>query len=502
MTLQVKLADVCKIHEKLLASGRIREEDRQLFSDLMSQRASDAGVREALRIILCMMADVYGRPGILLLDEYDVPLISAREQDTPENRYYPRMLQVIRGMLDAVLTGNNCLKRMVVTGCLPVAGEIMPLGDAGIAICTVLDDRFSRHIGFTEEDVERLLRQAGRTDRAEEIRSRYGGFVVGSSRIYCSWDVICHVASLLKSPDARIRDYWKGTSHNGILRSFFRQADSAVRDRLEILLNGGTAVLPVSREVTSDMLRGSCDDLWSVLLMTGYLTKAGSGAGGAAGVDGTAGEGGAAAADGTAGEWGAAAADGTPGKGGAAVADGGRGAVGTAGAGSPTGLRIPNAEIFSLFAETAVSCFYETLARDRSRQEELMASLWDGDEERASVLMTELLQQIISFRHFHEDYYHAFLTGIVSGLGYALRSGQEWGLGRLGYDVREKRRRWGMLLEVKKSVRQEDMEKDALAGRKQILDREYQRNFSGYESVICYGIAFFQKKALVRKLKK
>ena len=74
----------------------------------------------------------------------------------------------------------------------------MPLGDAGIATCTVLDDRFSRHIGFTEEDVERLLRQAGRTDRAEEIRSRYGGYVVGTIRVYCPWDVINHLDDALK----------------------------------------------------------------------------------------------------------------------------------------------------------------------------------------------------------------------------------------------------------------------------------------------------------------
>jgi hypothetical protein len=114
--------------------------------------------------------------------------------------------------------------------------------------------------------------------------------------------------------------------------------------------------------------------------------------------------------------------------------------------------------------------------------------------------MTDLLFQTISFHDYHEDFYHAFLTGIISGLGYAVRSNQENGLGRTDIDIREKRRKRAMILEAKKSVKEEDMQKDALDGRQQILDKEYMRGFPGYESVICYGISFFKKKALVKKL--
>ena len=115
-------------------------------------------------------------------------------------------------------------------------------------------------------------------------------------------------------------------------------------------------------------------------------------------------------------------------------------------------------------------------------------------------MMTDILFETISYHDYHENYYHAFLTGIISGLGYAVKSNQENGLGRSDIDVREKRKKRGMLLEAKKSDREEEMEKDALDGRQQIIDMEYLRGFKGFDSVICYGISFFQKKALIKKL--
>lgn len=110
---------------------------------------------------------------------------------------------------------------------------------------------------------------------------------------------------------------------------------------------------------------------------------------------------------------------------------------------------------------------------------------------QVSESMTEILFNTISYHDYHKNYYHAFLTGIISGLGYAVKSNQENGLGRTDIDVQEKRRRRGMLLEAKKSDRPEDMEKDALEGKQQIIDKEYLRGFNGFDSVVCYGISFF-----------
>ena len=445
--LRVKLAELCKKHEKLLYSDQVNKADRNIFQKLMDRNAPYADVTDALKTIMRMMTAVYGKPVILLIDEYDVPLAKASELNTEENQYYAKMLDVIRGMYDAALKGNDFLKFAVVTGCLRIAKESIFTGTNNFMSYSVLDDDFSEYFGFTQDEVDRMLEEADRKEKAEDIRSWYDGYVFGNTSVYCPWDVTSYVAALLRNKNARLKNYWKNTSHNSILLTFVKRTEFDVSDKFETLLNGGSILQTISDELTYDTLHESEDNLWSVLLMTGYLTKA------------------------------EPAAD-----------------------GDTVDLRIPNTEIANIFEETVVNRFCDALALDRSKQKELMKALWDGDEGKASRAMTDILFETISYHDYHENYYHAFMTGIISGLGYAVKSNQENGLGRSDLDVREKRRKRGMLLEAKKSEREEDMERDALEGRQQIIDKEYLRGFNGFDSVVCYGISFFRKKALVKKL--
>ena len=446
-TLQVKLSDVCKTHEKLLESDKLNGDDKTVFQKLMDKKAELAEIKDSLKMLMRMMSVVYEKPVILLIDEYDVPLAKASEQNTEKNQYYAKMLNVIRGMFDAALKGNEFLKFAVVTGCLRIAKESIFTGTNNFMSYSVLDDRFSKYFGFTQAEVNRMLAEADREDKAEIIRLWYDGYFIGNTPVYCPWDVASYLSALLDDRTARPKNYWKNTSHNGILLTFVERTDFDVSDKFETLLNGGTIEQTISDELTYDTLHESEENLWSVLLMTGYLTKADP------------------------------------------EADG-----------DTVELKIPNTEISNIFEQTVVKRFNNALALDRSRQKALMKALWEGDENTASRMMTDILFETISYHDYHENYYHAFLTGVISGLGYAVKSNQENGLGRSDIDVREKRKKRGMILEAKKSDREEDLEKDALAGGQQILDREYLKGFSGYDSVICYGISFFQKKALVKKL--
>lgn len=446
-TLEVKLSELCISHRDLLNDQHVAGADISTFQKLMEKKAELAEIKDSLKTLMRMMFAVYEKPVILLIDEYDVPLAKASEQNTEGNQYYAKMLDVIRGMFDAALKGNEFLKFAVVTGCLRIAKESIFTGTNNFMSYSVLDDDFSEYFGFTQDEVDRMLEEADREERAEDIRSWYDGYVFGNTSVYCPWDVTSYVAALLRNRNAKLKNYWKNTSHNGILLTFVNRTEFDVSDKFETLLNGGTILQTISDELTYDTLHESEENLWSVLLMTGYLTKADP------------------------------------------EADG-----------DTVELKIPNTEISNIFEETVVKRFNEALALDRSKQKELMKALWDGDENTASRMMTDILFETISYHDYHENYYHAFLTGIISGLGYAVKSNQENGLGRSDIDVREKRRKRGMLLEAKKSEKEEDMEKDALEGRQQIIDKEYLRGFNGFDSVVCYGISFFQKKALVKKL--
>ena len=444
-TLLVKLAELCKKNRYLTDSEKVDADDKKVFLNLAEKKAELAEVKDSLKTIMRMMAAHYGKQVILLIDEYDVPLAKASELNTEENRYYQQMLDVIRGIFDAALKTNEYLKFAVITGCLRIAKESIFTGTNNFMSYSVLDGRFSEFFGFTQGEVDKLLTDTGLTEKQEVIRNWYDGYIFGHTPVYCPWDVVSYVAALLAIPTAQPKNYWKNTSSNGILLTFVKRTDFDVTDKFETLLNGGTILQTISDELTYDTLHESEENLWSVLLMTGYLTK----------VDPDA-------------------------------------------EGDTVELTIPNEEISNIFEETVVRFFKDSL--DRSKQKELMEALWNGDEETASRRMSDLLFDTISYHDYHEDYYHAFLTGVISGLGYAVKSNQENGLGRSDIDVREKKRKRGMILEAKKSDKESDMQKDALVGKQQIVDKEYLRGFPGFESVMCYGISFFQKKALVKKL--
>ena len=115
--------------------------------------------------------------------------------------------------------------------------------------------------------------------------------------------------------------------------------------------------------------------------------------------------------------------------------------------------------------------------------------------------MSDLLWMTISYMDYHEDYYHAFLAGLFVGRGYEKASNKERGLGRPDLQLSDVDNRRAMIIEAKKSDSAAQMEKDCTDALKQIVDQEYAKNLNaGFENILCYGISFFQKSALIRKL--
>ena len=442
--LKVVLADYCKKIAKLSEDDNTDSDDRAIFARLKAQTATGAEVQNALKTIMRMMNAVYGKPVILLIDEYDVPLAKASEKNTTQNRYYVQMLDVIKGMLSIALKTNEYLKFAVVTGCLRIAKESIFTGTNNFMSYSVLDDRFSQYFGFTQGEVDALLAATGLSDKADIIREWYDGYVIGNTSVYCPWDAASYVSELLYDRDAEPKNYWRNTSSNGVIKEFVGRFK--VSGKFETLMNGSTVTETISDELTYDILHESEQNLWSVLLMTGYLTKADPDA-----------------------------------------------------RGRTVALRIPNAEIAGIFQDTVAIHFREKL--DVSKQEAMMQALWAGDTETASTLMSDLLWKTISYMDYHEDYYHAFMAGLFVDRGYETKSNKERGLGRPDLQLFDVDNRRAMIIEVKKTDSKANMEKSCDEALKQIVDNEYAKNLdAGFETVLCYGIAFFQKTAMIKKL--
>ena len=272
--LGVRLADVCKDLADAIDTDAVDKDDRDVFRRLKAESGKKSDIKNSLKTLMRMMSMVYGKKVILLIDEYDVPLAKASEKDASKNGYYSRMLDVIKGIMGTALKDNEFLQFAVITGCLRIAKESIFTGTNNFASYSVLDEDFSDYFGFSGDEVDAILEAADRTDKAEIIKEWYDGYIFGNSYVYCPWDVINYLSALKKRKNAKPKNYWKNTSHNGILLTFVKRTDFKVKGKFEILMNRRTIMQTITDELTYDTLHSSEDNLWSVLLMTGYITKA------------------------------------------------------------------------------------------------------------------------------------------------------------------------------------------------------------------------------------
>ena len=436
--IEAVIAELYKQHIYLLENPEMMVYDREIFDRIAGKKASGEEIKNSLLFLTRLLGQYYGKTVILLIDEYDVPLAKASDKG-----YYEEMLYVIRGILQA-LKDNSFLHLAVVTGCLRIAKESIFTGTNNFITDTISDNRLDEFFGFTQEEVDRILADTQNTSHSQEIKNWYDGYRFGSIDVYSPWDVMNHINALCLDPQALPRSYWRNTSDNAIIRSFIDQAENDTIKQFEILLSGDKISQKIEEDLTYDYLNASAENLWSILYLTGYLT-------------GTEKEEGRQ-------EW---------------------------------NLWIPNLEIREIFEDTVIKWFHDS-ARLWERKA-LFHAVWECDEEKLTEEMTKLLRKTISYHDYKEDFYHAFLAGIFAGAGYIVKSNREHGDGRSDVVVQDYDGNRIAVFEVKYSRRLEDLPYDCERAIKQIDVRRYGEEFAeDYSTVICYGIAFYRKRCMVK----
>lgn len=436
--IEAVIAELYKQHIYLLENPEMMVYDREIFDRIAGKKASGEEIKNSLLFLTRLLGQYYGKTVILLIDEYDVPLAKASDKG-----YYEEMLYVIRGILQA-LKDNSFLHLAVVTGCLRIAKESIFTGTNNFITDTISDNRLDEFFGFTQEEVDRILADTQNTSHSQEIKNWYDGYRFGSIDVYSPWDVMNHINALCLDPQALPRSYWRNTSDNAIIRSFIDQAENDTIKQFEILLSGDKISQKIEEDLTYDYLHASAENLWSILYLTGYLT-------------GTEKEEGRQ-------EW---------------------------------NLWIPNLEIREIFEDTVIKWFHDS-ARLWERKA-LFHAVWERDEEKLTEEMTKLLRKTISYHDYKEDFYHAFLAGIFAGAGYIVKSNREHGDGRSDVVVQDYDGNRIAVFEVKYSRRLEDLPYDCERAIKQIDVRRYGEEFAeDYSTVICYGIAFYRKRCMVK----
>ena len=443
--LVAQIADLYKEYTYLLECAEIDEDDKRIFLDLKAGKADKVQVSRSLSTLMKMLQIYYHKPVVLLLDEYDVPVAKASNHG-----YYNEMLDIMKGIMSTALKDNQALRFAVITGCLKIAKESIFTGTNNFVSDTIRDSRYNEYFGFTQTEVDKILNDSGCIEHAENVREWYDGYHFGEVDVYCPWDVMNYIRDLQHDIMAKPESYWKNTSDNAIIRSFIDYAGTNITKKMEALLAGDYIIQTIDENLTYDYLHSSEENLWSILYLTGYLTRARES------------------------ELHVQIPEGT------------------------VALQSPNTESKEIFETTVIKWFSDN-AKNWNRNA-LFQAVWNSDVESLTVEMNTLLRKTISYHDYKEDFYHAFLAGIFTGAGYAVESNKEHGEGRSDIVVYDSVNGQVAVFEAKTSKTMDAMSRDCEDAIRQIDDRMYAKEYEDeYDHILCYGISFFKKRCLVKE---
>lgn len=441
--MQMQIANLYKEYTYLLDSDEIDPDDKNLFLQIKAGNANETQISRSLNLLMRMMHRYYKKQVVLLLDEYDVPIAKASS-----NGYYAQMMEIVKTMMSTSLKDNLSLRFAVITGCLKIAKESVFTGTNNFVSDTITDSKLNEYFGFTQEEVAQILSDADAVEKRDCIKEWYDGYHFGDFDVYCPWDVMNYLFDIQKNSNMQPASYWRNTSDNAIIRSFIDYAGSSITKKMETLLAGGSILQRVDENLTYDYLHSSEENLWSVLYLTGYLTKV-------------------------------------------------RKMKDRSGLSNEIfELKIPNKEIREIF-ETTVMKWFDDNAKSWDRGN-LFHAVWSEDDKVLTQEMSKLLRKTISYHDYKEDFYHAFLAGIFAGAGYEVESNKEHGEGRSDVVVYDSVNGRVAIFEAKYSKTLQDMTEDCKRAIRQISDRMYAKDFQDdYDQICRYGISFYKKRCMV-----
>ena len=436
------IRDEVSRHSYLLESNNIAEEDKRVLKNLLQGQDSQTEIKGSLRMLCNLLEKHYGQKVVLLIDEYDVPLDKAYY-----NGFYDQMIDIIRSMFNAALKTNDSLFLAVMTGCMRVSKESIFTGLNNLKVHTISDDKFDEYFGFTDDEVQAMLKNYGLESHYPETKEWYDGYRFGGQDIYCPWDVINYCYDLRASDRTKPKAYWTNTSGNSLIRRLIdRYGDGTTQFEIESLIAGETIVKDLNENLTHNEIDDNIDNLWSLLYMTGYLTAEN-------------------------------------------YLDNGQYV-----------LRIPNYEVRKIFKEQVLEWFKAKTKAETGKLTTLYKAFEEGDAETITEILNAQLLDTISYYDSYESFYHGFLLALLGTCAdWAVASNPEAGRGRSDIVGWRRDRKIGFVVEVKNVKEEEALNKACETEMAQIEDRDYTAFLRRYriKEIWQYAIAFWDKECRV-----
>lgn len=423
---------------EILSSDQLSDTTKDILNKLHNRSSSAEDLKISLRVITNALYTYYQQKVIVLIDEYDVPLQAAYQ-----NNYYEEMVEFLRSVFSSALKTNDALEKGVMTGCLRISKESIFTGLNNFTAYSVLNNISSESFGFTELEVKQLLKAYNLSEKMDEVKEWYDGYQFGNKEIYNPWSTLMYVKNITQDVSFKPISFWANTSGNDLIVKYIQNGDKKLRKEFDVLMSGQSLIKYIKPELTYREM-DNINNIYSFLLLTGYLKV---------------------------------------------IKDRGE---------NQYELVIPNKEVYEIYKQSFMSYFEDYTT---SRKGELYQELVDGDAKKVNLLLNDILLRSISYFDNQESFYHGFLVGLLNDYEVVSNRESGNGRFDVCV-LPENILGTVVLIECKHSISEDDLIDDAKEGARQIVEKKYleEHRFKKYENAVGYEISFYKKQCYVVKL--
>ena len=424
---------------------------KEKYDSILFNRATEATWKLSLLDLTKYLYEYYGKKVVVLIDEYDQPII-----DSYVKGYYEDAISFFKTFYGVVLKDNNYLEMGIMTGILRVAKENIFSGLNNLRVHTILDNRFTEYFGITESEVEKVLKDFNLEFELQDVQKWYNGYLFGDIKVYNPWSIINFLN------DEKLKPYWVNTSGNELIKLYLKKLKNEIFDDFSKLLNREEIYKRINENMTFSNLESNYSkNIWNLFFHSGYLTL------------------------------------------GKKIEDDGM-----------CYLKIPNEEILKMFSEMFIEIYFEDYEKFLYMSNALREGNISEFEKHLKEVLLENVGIFDVSGIYREQFYHGLMLGIILILKneYEITSNNFAGKGRYDLLLKPKnleKRKEGIILELKVVNAMENLSEDKIFEKlenecdialQQIEKKEYASVLknSGVENVLKIGIAFFGKEVAVR----
>ena len=444
LNMKTAMLNTYKEHMYLLDSDKIYPFEKEKINDILYFREDEVTLKNSIKDLSEYLSRYYDKPVMLFLDEYDVPLQSAYV-----NKYYEQGITFFKTFYGTTFKDNPYLEKTVLTGVSRVAKESIFSGANNFKVYTILDDEFSDDFGITEKEMDKVIEDFEVQDEKEEIKKWYDGYTIGNTKgIYNPWSILNYLT------DRKLMPYWVNTSSNDLIKIILKNSVT-VKEKIEQLLRDEEIEVPINLDTVIVGIEQNEENIWGLLLGTGYLKVT-------------------------------------------EVVD------------LATGIykvKIPNYEIKILFQSIIRDWFNDKVIGNNLNTilKDLVTLKLDEFEKKFKVLVTQMFSYMDVGENTAENFYHAFVLGMLVGLkdSYYVKSNRESGYGRYDIMLEPKDKNGNsfiMEFKVLENEEEKTIEETIENAKKQIEERKYEEDLQerGYTNITKMVFAFKGKEVKMK----